>query len=72
MDKFLNDLLDRASHFLGERPGFLPLLGLLLVALNLVVQFVPGPGAWWVDRHLLLHIGLILALLGLLLVRPLG
>lgn len=72
MDDFLNRLLDRASQFFGERPGFLPLLGLLLITLNLLAQFVVGTNSWWVESNILLHAGLITALIGLLLVRPLG
>ena len=31
----MNEFLDKLSDFLAERPGFLPLLGILLILLNL-------------------------------------
>lgn len=69
----MNEFLDQVSDFLAERPGMLPLLGILLIVINLVLQIVPGPGGGWlVDSHLFLHVGLVVALLGLLLIRPLS
>ena len=65
----MNDLLDKVSDFLSKYPGLLPLVGLLLIILNLFLQIFPG--SWFVDRHILLHLGLIISLIGLLLVRPL-
>lgn len=65
----MNSFLDKVSDFLSKYPGLLPLVGLVLIILNLILQIFPG--SWFVDRHILLHIGLIISLLGLLLVRPL-
>ena len=65
----MNDFLDRVSDFLSKYPGLLPLVGLGLIILNLILQIFPG--SWFVDRHILLHLGLIVSLVGLLLVRPL-
>ena len=65
----MNDFLDKMSDFLSKYPGFLPLLGLALIIINLVLQIFPG--SWFVDRNILLHIGLIISLIGLLLIRPL-
>lgn len=65
----MNKLLDQISHFLAQRPGFLPLVGLALVLLNFFLQFVAD--GWFVEANVLLHVGLIAALLGLLLIRPL-
>ncbi len=58
--------LDKLSEFLAQRKGLLPLLGLLLVAANLILQFIPAAG-WWAESDLLLHLGIILAVLGILL-----
>lgn len=66
----MNKLLDRLSNFLAKYPGLLPLVGLGIIIFNLLLQFFPGN--WIVDSHLFLHIGLIVALLGILLIRPLG
>lgn len=65
----MNNLLDWLSHFVGERPGLLPLLGIGLIVINLILQFFPEN--WLSDTHLLLHVGLIASLLGILLIRPL-
>lgn len=65
----MNELLDRISDFLGERPGLLPLLGVGLIVLNLLLQFFPNN--WVVESNLLLHLGLIIGFVGLLLIRPL-
>ena len=65
----MNEFLDKVSEFLSKYPGLLPLVGLVLIILNLILQLFPG--SWFVDRHILLHLGLIISLLGLLLIRPL-
>ncbi|MCA9898342.1 MAG: hypothetical protein KC433_09135 [Anaerolineales bacterium] len=65
----MNDFLDKLSEFFNKYPGLLPLVGLGLIILNLVLQFFPGN--WFVDGNLLLHVGIILSLIGLLLIRPL-
>ncbi len=66
MSAWLNKFLDRLSEFLAHRKGLLPLLGLVLIIANFVVQFFPNTG-WIVDTNFLLHIGIILAILGFLL-----
>jgi hypothetical protein len=65
----MNNLLDKISHFLGERPGLLPLIGVGLIVLNLLLQFFRG--SWFVDSNFVLHVGLIISVLGLLLITPL-
>jgi hypothetical protein len=57
--------LDRASEFLAHRKGLLPLLGILLVMVNLIIRLVfPG---WLAETDLFLHVGVIFAVLGFLL-----
>jgi hypothetical protein len=69
----MNDLIEKLNDLLGERPGLLPLAGVALVLLNLLLQVYPGPGSgWFVDSHLLLHIGVVMGLIGVLLVRVLS
>lgn len=58
--------LDLASEFLAHRKGLLPLSGLLLVVLNFLLQFV-APGGWVATSNLFLHLGVIVAIFGLLL-----
>jgi hypothetical protein len=59
-------LLDKLSEFLAQRKGLLPLLGLLLVAANAILQFIPSSG-WLAETDLLLHLGVIVAIIGLML-----
>ncbi len=69
----MNELVERLNDFFAERPGLLPLIGVFLVILNLLLQIYPGPGSgWFVDSNFLLHIGVIMSIIGLLLVRALS
>lgn len=61
-----NRFLDVMSEFLAARKGLLPLVGLLLVVLNLVVQFVPALAAL-ASYNVFLHLGVVVAILGFLL-----
>ena len=63
--KRLNGWLDRLSEWLVVRKGLLPMLGILLVVLNFVVQFLAD--GWLAESDLLLHLGVVLAILGFLL-----
>ena len=64
--RLLSRFLDRVSEFLARRKGLLPLVGVLLILLNLFLQFVL-PGSWLATTNLSLHIGLVIALFGLML-----
>ena len=66
MKRNISEALDVISEFLARRKGLLPLAGVLLVAVDAVIQFFPGAG-WLVETSLLLHIGVILAIIGFLL-----
>lgn len=69
----MNELLDKLNDFIAERPGLLPLVGIGLILINLILQVFPGPGSGWiVDSNLLLHVGLLVSLFGILLIRVLG
>ena len=63
---WLSKMIDRLSEYLAHRKGLLPMLGLLLIIANLILQLVLPPD-WVRDSNLLLHIGLIIAILGLML-----
>lgn len=65
IEKF-NRFLDRISEFLAQRKGLLPLIGIVLVLMNGILQFIPASG-WVSDTNLLLHLGVIIAILGILL-----
>lgn len=66
----MNKLIDKMSHFFGRYPGLLPIVGLLLIILNLLLQ--PFQDVWIVESNLFLHLGLIISLIGILLIKPLG
>jgi len=57
--------VDRASEFLAARKGLLPLVGIGLVILNFIFQVFPV--GWITSSNLFLHLGVILALVGILL-----
>ena len=63
---FLNRLLDAAAEFFAQRKGLLPIVGIILVLINAILQFIPGGGIF-VDANILLHIGVIIAIFGIML-----
>lgn len=69
MSEKLSAFLDDASEYLAARKGLLPLIGMVLVVLNLIFQIVPA--GWLTTSNLLLHIGIIVAIIGFLLARAL-
>jgi membrane-bound ClpP family serine protease len=62
----MSRLFDWLSEFLARRKGLLPLIGILLIIANLILQFLLPPG-WLVSTNLLLHLGLVIAIFGLML-----
>lgn len=68
MNQRINALTEWVNRFLEKRPGLLPLLGVGLILINLLLQFVPGPGAWIADSNLFLHVGLLVSIIGILLI----
>lgn len=62
----MSKLLDRISEFLAHRKGLLPIIGLFLILVNLIVQFI-FPGNVLATTNFFLHIGLIVAIFGLML-----
>ena len=58
----LTNLLD----FLENMKGLPLLIGILLVILNFIVQYIPGLASLG-DSNLLLHLGVVVGLLGVLL-----
>lgn len=66
MQQRFNQFLDRVSEFLAQRKGLLPLIGILLIIIDGVLQFIPGSG-WVADSGLLFRVGVIIAILGIML-----
>jgi hypothetical protein len=62
----MSKLFDWLSEFLSRRKGLLPLIGIGLVFLNLILEFLLPP-SWFTASNLLLHIGIIVAIFGLML-----
>ena len=62
----LNRLIDYLSNQLAKRRGLPVLLGIGLVILNYVFQFIPGLRVL-TTGNLLLHLGVVVGLLGILL-----
>ncbi|MAT44603.1 MAG: hypothetical protein CL609_19895 [Anaerolineaceae bacterium] len=61
----ISKILDKASNFFAHRKGLLPLIGILLVLINFIIQFfVPG---WIAESNLFLHIGVIISIIGMML-----
>jgi hypothetical protein len=65
----LNKMLDKISEYLAPRKGLLPLIGILLILLNFILQLLPI--GWLADKNLFLHVGLIIAIFGLMLAQVL-
>jgi nitrate reductase gamma subunit len=63
-------LLDGLAQYFAQRKGLLPLVGCLLVLANFVLGLL-APQAWSAQTNLLLHLGIVMAVLGLLLARVL-
>jgi len=62
--------MDRISEYLAQRKGLLPLIGILLILVNLGLQVI-APTAWLTSANLCLHLGLVIAILGQMLARAL-
>ena len=68
--KRLSRLVDRASDFFAHRKGLLPLLGILLVIINYVLPFLIGLNVV-TQSNLFLHLGVIVAIFGIMLAAAL-
>jgi len=65
MYSWMNKMLDKVSEYLASRKGLLPILGMLFIIVNFIFQFLPL--GWLKDSNLFLHLGLVIAILGLML-----
>jgi len=61
----MSKLFDLLSEFLAHRKGLLPLIGIVFIITNLAIQFFDL--GWLTTSNIFLHIGLIIAILGLML-----
>jgi hypothetical protein len=77
--KTLSRSLEGLSNTLAKRRGLLPLLGVLFVIISFIIRLImpltvgtPAFGILdllWTITH---HLGIIVALIGILLIEPLG
>ncbi len=65
----ISKLLDRMSNYFAHRKGLLPLIGIVFILLNFILQFILPPG--FASANILLHLGLVIAILGFMLARAL-
>jgi hypothetical protein len=65
--KWLSRLIDKASNYFAHRKGLLPLLGMLLVIVNYILPFIFGLDNLVTGSNLFLHLGVIIAIFGLML-----
>ena len=65
--KWLSRLIDRASDYFARREGLLPLLGILLVIINYILPFIFGLDNLVTGSNLFLHLGVIIAIFGMML-----
>ena len=65
--KWLSRLLDKSSNYFAHRKGLLPLLGILLVIINYILPFIFGLDNLVTGSNLFLHLGIIIAIFGLML-----
>jgi hypothetical protein len=61
----LSRLVDRASDYFAHRKGLLPIIGMVLVLLNFILPFIFVN--WVTDSNLFLHLGVLVAIFGLML-----
>ena len=66
----ISKLLDWLSEFLAHRKGLLPLIGIILVIFNYFLQWFIYPH-WLAASNLFLHLGVVIALFGMMLARAL-
>ena len=62
----MSKILDKLSEYLARRKGLLPFIGIFLIVINLTIQFI-FPMSPLAFSNIFLHIGLIIAIFGLML-----
>ena len=64
--RWLSRLVDNASNYFARRKGLLPLIGILLVVINFILPFIFGLNVI-TGSNLFLHLGVIIAIFGMML-----
>jgi len=63
----ISKLLDWRSEYLANRTGLLPLIGIVLVGFNFILQVFFPFGHWLTASNLFLHVGVMIAIFGMML-----
>ena len=63
----ISKLLDQLSNFLAHRKGLLPLIGIVFVIINYILQFFFPLDYWLTGSNLFLHLGVVIAIFGMML-----
>lgn len=66
----LSIFVDDVSEFFARRKGLLPILAIVLVLLNLLLQML-FPSGWLSQVNCFLHLGILVAIIGFMLARAL-
>lgn len=64
---WLSKLFDITSNYLAHRKGLLPLLGILLVILNFILPYFFIQPNFFTLSNFFLHLGVIVAIFGMML-----
>ena len=65
--KWLSKLVDNASNYFAHRKGLLPLIGIVLIVINYILLLIFGTASFVIASNLFLHLGVIVAIFGLML-----
>ncbi len=70
----MNEIIEKLNTYLSGRPGLVPLIGIGFIIfnffLNLMLQSSDRAAATWlIHSNFFLHIGLIISIVGLLIIR---
>ena len=65
--KWLSKLVDNASNYFAHRKGLLPLTGIVLIIINYILLLIFGANNMITASNLFLHLGVIVAIFGLML-----
>lgn len=64
--KRFSKLVDDASNYFAHRKGLLPLIGMALIVINFFLPFIFGLN-WLTASNLFLHLGVLIAIFGIML-----
>ena len=65
MKNLINKRIDQLSEFLAYRKGLLPVLGMVLILTNWILQWIAST-SWLARTNTFLHVGIIIAIIGFL------